>query len=97
MNITILSKLSYLPGWQNPKVNPFTEVRDQFVIDILGITDKFYSNAITALFFLAFILFMAYTIKILIQDIKERGKDKKERAEREKKLIQSFKDKNIRN
>jgi cell division protein FtsI/penicillin-binding protein 2 len=75
-------------------MNPFSELRDQFVIDILGITDKFYANAITALFFLAFILFMAYIVKIIIQDIKENRKGKKERAEREKKLIQSFKEKN---
>jgi len=75
-------------------MNPFSEVRDQFTIDVLGITDPFYSNAITALFFLAFILFMGYTLKLVIQDIKENRKSKKEREEREKKLIQSFKNKN---
>jgi large-conductance mechanosensitive channel len=73
-------------------MNPFGELRDQFVIEILGITDKFYANAITSFFFLAFLLFMAYIIKLLAQDIREKRKAKKERIEREKKLIQSFKD-----
>lgn len=72
-------------------MNPFNEIRDQFIKDIVGITDPFYSNAITALLFLAFILFMGYTIKLVIQDIKENKKSKGEKEEREKRFIQLFK------
>lgn len=72
-------------------MDPFSEVRDQFVIDIAGITDKFYSNAITALLFLAYILFLVYIIRISIRGTKENKKRKKETLEYEKNLIKSLK------
>lgn len=73
-------------------MDPFTQIREELIKGIIGITDPFLSNAITGFLFLAFFLFMAYMIKILISDIKENRKRKKEEIEREKRTIQSFKD-----
>jgi hypothetical protein len=75
-------------------MDPFSEVRDQFVKDILGILDPFYSNAITALLFLSYILFMGYMTKFFIQDYKDRKKRKKEHEEYERRMIKYMEDKN---
>jgi hypothetical protein len=71
-------------------MDPFTQIREELIKDIVGITDPFLSNAITAFLFLALILFMIYSGKIIIEDIKWRRKIKRERLEREKKQIKSF-------
>jgi hypothetical protein len=73
-------------------MNPFTQIREELVEQLIGITNPFLSNAITGFMFLAFFLFMAYMVKILISDFKESKKRKKEEAEREKRIIQSFKE-----
>ena len=59
-------------------MNPYEEIRDQLIRDIIGIQDPFYSNAITIFIFLAFILFIAYTVKIIIEDINGKRRVKKE-------------------
>ena len=71
-------------------MNPFTQLREELVKQVIGITDPFLSNAITGFIFLAFILFIAYIIKILINEYKWEKKYKKEKLEREKKQIKSF-------
>jgi len=72
-------------------MNPFTQLREEFVEQIIGITNPFLSNAITALLFLAFLLFMIYAVKILIRDRKEEKERKKRWLHFEKEWISLFK------
>ena len=72
-------------------MNPYEEIRDQLIRDIIGIHDPFYSNAITIFIFLAFILFIAYTVKIIIEDIKWKKKSKERMREIERTWIRLFK------
>ena len=72
-------------------MNPYEEIRDQLIRDIIGIHDPFYSNAITIFLFLAFILFIAYTVKIIIDDIKWKKRSKERMREIERTWIKLFK------
>jgi hypothetical protein len=71
-------------------MDPFSQIRDELVKQILGIQNHFYSNAITALLFLALILFFAYSVKMIIRDRKEEKQSKKRRIDFEKKWINLF-------
>jgi hypothetical protein len=71
-------------------MDPFSQLRDELVKDILNIQGPFYSNAITALIFLAFFLFITYTIVILIRDHKKEKERKKKRLDFERTWIKLF-------
>lgn len=73
-------------------MNPFTQIREELVEQIIGITSPFLSNAITGFIFLALFLFFVYCIKIIIEDYKWRKKYEKEKLEREKNNIKLFKE-----
>ena len=72
-------------------MNPFIEIRDELIIETMGISNKFYSNTITILLFFAYTLFMTYAIIRITQCIKAKKKRNKEITDSEKKFIQSFK------
>jgi hypothetical protein len=71
-------------------MNPFTQIREELVNQIIGITHPFLSNAITGFIFLAFFLFIAYFIKILIEDYKWKKKSEKRRENFEKNWVKMF-------
>ncbi len=71
-------------------MDPFSQLRDELVKDLLGIQSPFYSNTITALIFLAFILFMTYNIVILIRDRKKEKQRKQRRLDFERNWIRLF-------
>jgi hypothetical protein len=70
-------------------MNPFTQFREEFIEDILGITNPFFSNAIIVLLLLAFVLFIVYTIK-LIRDVKKLKEEDKEKGRKTDKMWMSI-------
>lgn len=73
-------------------MDPFSQLRDEFVKAILKIESPFYSNAITALIFLAFLLFLIYAIRIIIRDRKEEKERKQEKLDREREWLKFLKE-----
>jgi flagellar biogenesis protein FliO len=78
-------------------MDPFSQIRDEFVEQILGIQNPFYSNTITALLFLALILFLVYSVKMIIKDRKAEKKSKKTRMDFEKNWVNLFNKENSKN
>jgi hypothetical protein len=71
-------------------MDPFSQLRDEFVKAILKIENPFYANAITALLLLALLLFLIYVIRMIIRDKKEEKERKKKWRDFEKKWIDLF-------